>query len=203
MSFYNTQNPDPFVILPKQAPSPYVPPGALIPFAGVRVPEGYLLCDGSDISREQYPSLFYAIDTLYGDGDGETTFTLPDLRGRVPVGQYEEDPYFDTLAGVGGQTDVALSSNQIPSHSHSVNDPGHVHTQTSMNDDFNNSAVGPNGGYSAFTTPSYPRSDSTGSVTWSQTINSASSGISVNNTGGGQTHTNVQPYITIQYIIKY
>ena len=203
MSFYNTSNPDPFVILPKQAPSPYVPPGALMPFAGVRIPEGYLLCDGSDVSREEYPNLFYAIDTLYGNGNGETTFTLPDLRGRVPVGHYDEDPYFNTLAGVGGETDVALTSAQLPSHSHSVSDPGHAHSQTTVNDDFNNSAVGPSGGYPDFTKPSYPRFDGAGSVTWTQTINSSSSGISINNTGNNQTHTNVQPYITIQYIIKY
>jgi microcystin-dependent protein len=63
-----------------------IPPGALMPFAGSSAPTGWLFCDGSAVSRTTYSALFTAIGTSYGSGDGSTTFNVPDLRGRVPVG---------------------------------------------------------------------------------------------------------------------
>lgn len=72
------------------------PTGGLIQYAGTTAPSGWLLCDGSAISRTTYASLFAVIGTAYGTGDGSTTFNLPDLRGRVPVGYSS-----------GGKTEVA------------------------------------------------------------------------------------------------
>jgi len=63
-----------------------VPAGAIIPFAGTSVPTGYLLCNGAAVSRTDYANLFAAIGTLYGAGDGSTTFNLPDARDRVLQG---------------------------------------------------------------------------------------------------------------------
>lgn len=63
-----------------------MPSGVSVPFAGSSVPSGWLLCDGSAVSRSAYPSLFAAIGTTYGVGDGSTTFNLPDSRGRVVAG---------------------------------------------------------------------------------------------------------------------
>lgn len=63
-----------------------VPAAAILPFAGAAAPAGFLLCDGSAVSRSDYATLFTAIGTTYGTGDGSTTFNVPDLRGRVPVG---------------------------------------------------------------------------------------------------------------------
>ena len=60
-------------------------PGMIKPFAGTTVPTGYLLCDGSAVSRTTYADLFAAIGTTYGSGDGSTTFNLPDLTNRVPM----------------------------------------------------------------------------------------------------------------------
>lgn len=62
------------------------PIGKIDMFAGVSAPSGWLLCDGSTISRSVYSELFEVIGTIYGDGDGETTFNLPDMRGRMPIG---------------------------------------------------------------------------------------------------------------------
>lgn len=61
-----------------------VPVGTIIPFAGNSVPQGYLLCDGSAISRTDYASLFAVIGTIYGAGDGNSTFNLPNLKDRLP-----------------------------------------------------------------------------------------------------------------------
>jgi phage-related tail fiber protein len=62
------------------------PPGTLIDFAGATAPQGWLLCDGSAISRTEYAALFAAIGTAHGVGDGSTTFNLPDLRGEFRRG---------------------------------------------------------------------------------------------------------------------
>lgn len=63
------------------------PTGALLAYAGATAPAGWLLCDGSNVSRTTFASLFTAIGTAYGVGDGSTTFALPDLRGRAPAGK--------------------------------------------------------------------------------------------------------------------
>ena len=63
-----------------------VPSGAVIPFAGSTAPQGYLLCDGREVSRADYPYLFDAIGTTYGEGDGNTTFNLPNLQDKFIEG---------------------------------------------------------------------------------------------------------------------
>ena len=80
------------------ATSPSVPAGTLLPFAGTEVPDGYLLCNGANVSRTDYANLFAAIGTKWGEGDGSTTFTLPNFNDRFiegttdteKVGQYLE-----------------------------------------------------------------------------------------------------------------
>lgn len=63
-----------------------MPSGAVIPFAGSTAPQGYLLCDGREVSRTDYPYLFDAIGTTYGEGDGSTTFNLPNLQDKFVQG---------------------------------------------------------------------------------------------------------------------
>lgn len=64
----------------------YLPTGALVPYAGSAAPTEFLLCDGSAVSRSTYADLFAVCGTTYGAGNGSTTFNLPDLRGRMPLG---------------------------------------------------------------------------------------------------------------------
>ena len=63
-----------------------VPSGSVIPFAGSTAPQGYLLCDGREVSRADYPFLFSVIGTTYGSGDGSTTFNLPNLQDKFVQG---------------------------------------------------------------------------------------------------------------------
>lgn len=65
---------------------PPIPAGVMHQYAGATAPSGYLLCDGSAVSRTTYAALFAVLSTTYGAGNGSTTFNLPDLRGRVPMG---------------------------------------------------------------------------------------------------------------------
>ena len=89
-----------------------VPTGVLYPFAGSSAPTGYLLCDGTAASRTTYATLFATISTAYGVGDGSTTFGLPDMRGRVPMGA-------GTGAGLTARTRGQLpGSEALESHTH-------------------------------------------------------------------------------------
>ena len=144
------------------------PIGAIAPFAGVTTPQNWLLCDGREVSREIYSELFAVIGTTWGAGDGSTSFNLPDLRNRMPVGA--GDDY--TLASKGREKEVTLTVEQIPAHSHSVTKGSNVN------------ANGWNfmSGY--------------GGDVPSGTKNNT------DQTGGGQPHNNMPPYVASYYIIK-
>jgi microcystin-dependent protein len=106
------------------------PTGAVTLFMGAVSPGGWLICDGSAISRTTFSALFAVIGTQYGNGDGSTTFNLPDLRSRMPAGYNSGDTNFNLLGKTGGQMTVALSTTHIPSHNHpiTISDPGHNHS---------------------------------------------------------------------------
>ena len=97
------------------------PAGIVMPFAGSTAPQGYLLCDGSAVSRTDYADLFTAIGTVYGAGDGVSTFNLPDLSGRVVLGVSQSH----ALGTTGGEATHTLTEQELPAHSHVV--PAHTH----------------------------------------------------------------------------
>jgi len=148
-----------------------LPIGAIMEFAGDTAPAGYLICDGSAISRTTYSGLFQTIGTTYGTGDGSTTFNIPNLKGKIPVGIDTNDTDFDTLGETGGTKTVTLTIDQIPSHSHELN-----------------SSYIPDG------------SNGRWGVSY---ISDASVKETTIPTGGDQPHNNLQPYIVLNYIIKY
>ena len=95
-----------------------LPIGIILPFSDDNIPEGYMLCDGSPISRTTYATLFSVIGTTYGVGDGSTTFNIPNLKGRVPVGYDSTDNDFDTLGETGGEKAHVLTTAEMPNHAH-------------------------------------------------------------------------------------
>src|SRR3982074_2271115 len=103
---------------------PYV--GEIRMFGGNFAPAGWMFCEGQLLPISENETLFNVIGTTYG-GDGQTTFALPDLRGRIPLHQGNGF----TLAQQGGEESVTLNVNQIPQHSHPVFCTGAVGTQTS------------------------------------------------------------------------
>ena len=105
--------------------SAVLPTAAIVTYGGAAAPTGWLICDGSAVSRTVYSLLFAAIGTLYGAGDGSTTFNVPDLRGRTTVG-YAASGGNVAVSTLGNNDGVALA-NRRPHHRHTP----HHHTQDS------------------------------------------------------------------------
>lgn len=98
----------------------FFPTGGMIPFGGSSAPAGWLLCDGSAVSRSTYATLFSVISTAYGAGNGTTTFNVPDMRENVPVGYKSGSTQFGTLGGSYGEKTHTLTTTEIPAHTHSM-----------------------------------------------------------------------------------
>lgn len=170
------------------------PPGTVLMWAGSATPPpGYLLCDGSVVSRMMYPELFAVIGTTYGAGDGVNTFRLPNFQGRVPVGLNASDAEFNAMGKTGGEKAHTLTVAEMPQHNHGGNT--------------GSSAVG--GGTNNFSASdgvsgsAFIRAGSDSSGRYAQVIQGSAHSHTISNQGGGQAHNNLQPYITLRFIIKY
>ncbi len=172
----------PNVIVPA---NPLMPSGSLLDFAGTSVPSGFLACDGAAVSRTTYSDLFASISTVYGVGNGTTTFNVPNFSGRAAIGS---GTYTDTVSGsitrtVGqslGAEKHTLTVAQMPSHNH-IQDP-HTHN-----------IITPVGGSGA---------GSGQTVAFPSGVTSATTAVN-NPTGGDLPHNNMQPSLVILKIIKY
>lgn len=158
---------------PKGDPGKGCPIGTIIPFAGELLPDGFLFCNGAAVSRTTYSELFAVIGTRYGAGNGSTTFNLPNLKGRVTVGQDTSDTSFDVVGETGGEKTHTLTTDEMPSHSH----------------------LRGNGNGNRGDTAS-PHSGASGYL-WHYDSNGRTS-----SEGGSQPHNNLQPYLVTTYIIK-
>lgn len=162
------------------------PSGALIMWPTGSAPTGWLLCDGTAVSRSAYAALFAVIGTTFGVGDGSTTFNLPDYRDRMPIGA---NTIAASVGATGGSKDAIVVSH---SHTASVSDPGHRHTWgygTEPDDQ------GSGGSFREYTRA--PGSDATA-------IQISTTGISVgvSTEGASGTNANMPPYMGINFIIK-
>lgn len=168
--------------------------GMVMPFAGTSAPTGWLLSFGQAVSRSTYSSLFSAIGTTYGAGDGSSTFALPDLRGRVLAGQDDMGGSSanrltdqtgglngDTLGDTGGLETHTLTTAQLASHTHAAGSYN-INNLGSGSASPGQTGVVSQGGFSA--------------------INTVAVGGTSAAAGSGSAHNNVQPTIIVNYIIK-
>lgn len=155
---------------------PYV--GEIRMFAGNFAPAGWMFCEGQLLSISENETLFQLIGTTYG-GDGQSTFGLPDLRGRIPI--HQGNGFI--LAETGGAEEVTLTLSQIPAHSHPL-----LAANAVAND--------PN--------PAGNVLGESSAVSLYQSSNplAAMASQSISPVGGSQPHTNFQPYLCIDFIIS-
>lgn len=212
------------------------PTGSIICFGGLTPPPGWLTCDGSEVSKDTYSNLYEVIGNNYGIPVNNNNFILPNLQNKFPLGKSNTN----NIGNIGGNQNISLTVDQLPahvhngstetagnhnhsaniqesgSHTHGINDPGHTHTQTTNQDDYNEYGGAP---------PSF--ADDAGTTTTWNNINSSTTGISIqnsgshnhvieiynngnhnhdfitNSTGSGQEINIINPYIVLNYIIKY
>jgi microcystin-dependent protein len=157
---------------------PYV--GEIRMFAGNFAPAGWMFCEGQLLPISENETLFQLIGTTYG-GDGESTFALPDLQGRLPM--HQGNGFI--LAETGGAEEITLTIQQIPAHSHAL-----------LGSTANASATSPTGMVGARNTVAAVFQY--GNDNPAQPISPQA----VSSVGGSQPHTNFQPYLCINFIIS-
>lgn len=191
------------------------PTGSVIPYAGASAPSatlsgvaGWLLADGSAVSRTTYATLFAVVGTTYGAGDGSTTFNLPDLRGRVPMGAGTGTGL--NASGTGAPTGTAQTARArgdwggeethlntatesgVPAHNHTASDSGHTHTYA-VADWVAAGAAGSAVG--VFSAAKY-YTGNTGTSYANITVANATAA------NAASRHNNVQPFVVLNYLIK-
>jgi microcystin-dependent protein len=165
-------------------PALLMPVGVVLPYGSSSAPSGWLNCQGQELHRGDYPDLFAVIGTTYGVGNGTTTFNLPNLAGRVVVGQGSGAGLTSRAMGAtGGVETHALNINEMPSHTHTSNAVGN--TLGLMTANGQNTAVGVDA--SAVEPNLY----------------AAPAALSIDSAGSGAAHNNMQPFAVLNYIIRY
>lgn len=197
--------------------------GNICMYAGSTAPSGFLVCDGSSISRTVYADLFAAIGTAYGIGDGNSTFNIPDLSGRVAVGSATGM----SMGSTGGSETVTLTSDELPPHTHEVAQHGHgntivaqipelthtVSTQPAFNynrpngtasvnnaSDGNSGRSGTTSSNASITTDCSVADHDAAACTMTGDIDECDP-FDTSSVGSGNAHNNMQPFLTMLYII--
>lgn len=155
---------------------PYV--GEIRMFAGNFAPAGWMFCEGQLLPISEYETLFQLIGTTYG-GDGQSTYALPDLRGRLPLHQGSGF----ILAETGGAEEITLTVSQLPAHSH----PMLASSNNAMAATPQNAVLAATRSMELYSTDA-------------PTMNMAAN--SIGSVGGSQPHTNFQPYLCVNFIIS-
>ena len=163
------------------AANPSTVSGSIVMWPTASAPTGYLLCDGTAVSRTTYATLFALFGTTFGTGDGSTTFNVPNYTNRMPYGT--------TIGTTGGSVTTTLSISNMPTHVHTITDPGHSHGIPRKNELSGTVELYVAGGG--------------GDVISDLSTNTATTGITQTDAAGsGTAVTTISPYLGINFIIK-
>lgn len=187
------------------------------------IPEGYLVCDGTAVSRSVYADLFDVIGTTYGPGDGINTFNVPNLMGSVAIGPNSSH----LLGAYGGEATTTLTDSEIPSHTHTIGVHTHEHTIVAKTPSLSHSITQPAFNYNRVNTAkditsgsgSYLKTGRGGATNMTRTTNLAISNhpatactmsgsitdcpaFDTESTGNSDAHNNMMPYIALVYLIQ-
>lgn len=196
--------------------------GNIIAYTGNDVPDGYMVCDGSELNRFEYPELFSIIGTTYGAGDGSSTFNIPNLSGKACLGYSQTH----SIGSTGGEETHFITPRETPSHDHTI--PQHTHnssltvsmgtlTHTVTQPAF--TYVGLKTTTNVVTSNSAPKYSGRTTGTMSIATNLAiedhpatpctvTGGVvdcpafNTESIGGGAAHNNMMPYLSVTYLIK-
>ena len=161
--------------------------GSIIAWPMPWAPRGWMFCHGQILSTSQYSALFSLLGTTYG-GDGRNTFALPDLRGRVPIGAGQRPGMsYYRMGQAGGEETVTLTAAEMPAHNHAQ--PASTKKAT----------VGQPG--PAAVPGSYEKDRGVYYNIYSPQSDADTTLVPTETTGGSQYHSNMQPYVTLNYII--
>jgi microcystin-dependent protein len=209
--------------IPQWAAAGGLPPGVILEFAAATVPAGFLLCNGQAVGRAQYQALFDLIGSTYGGGDGVNTFNVPNLKGRIAAGFDSAQAEFDALGKAGGAKTHQVTEGEMPWHWHTVNahshgggwhdhggtygGGGHSHVPAAGADfaqaDGTANTAGGTGRQSVVgrTGSTNHVGDHAHGIPGQAVIGAEAPGTDAK--GGNVGHNNIQPYITVNFIIKY
>jgi microcystin-dependent protein len=196
-----------------------MPTGMIISFAGSSAPDGWLMCNGDEVSKTTYPRLFSVIGSIYGSANDSNNFVLPDLRSRNIVGASSGDY---ALAEKHGSENVTLSISNLPSHSHTgttdasgnhshtATDSGHQHGYedaffAEAGSGYGTNYAGTRAGVD-FDNGLYTRNMTSNTSYANVTLDangSHSHTFTTSSVGSATSFSVVQPYIAINYLIKY
>lgn len=176
--------------------------GQIVMFAGNFAPRNWAFCDGQLLAISSNSALFSILGTTYG-GDGRTTFALPDLRGRVSI-HPGSGPGLSTyrLGERSGVENVTLNINQIPSHNHQATATA-TSTATMRAESRTGNSADPSGNMLASGPNNFRRNVASEDVAMDAAMVTVETAVTpqILNNGGSQSHTNVQPYLGVNYII--
>jgi microcystin-dependent protein len=178
------------------------PVGSVIDFAGNSAPTGWLVCDGSAVSRTTYSDLFSAIGTLWGSGDGINTFNLPNLRRKTTIGAGGTGSVTigNSVGNIGGEENHILSTSEIPSHTHNATTASagsHKHDFTVVTTPIGSGQMGYN--------LSVDNKQNTALIdtAYQSSAGSHTHVLTVDPIGGGSGHNTMQPSAVMNKIIKF